>query len=63
MTGLTWEEAPIGKQHDRAAFDCGDADLNLFCKNLRGRIMKAAAQNASSRFLPIRRRAFSASTR
>jgi GNAT superfamily N-acetyltransferase len=30
MTGLRWEEAPIGKQHDRAAFDCGDADLNLY---------------------------------
>ena len=30
MRGLTWEEAPIGKQHDRAAFDCGDADLNLY---------------------------------
>jgi hypothetical protein len=30
MTGLAWEEAPIGKQHDRAVFDCGDADLNLF---------------------------------
>ena len=30
MTGLTWEEAPIGKKHNRAAFDCGDADLNLY---------------------------------
>ena len=30
MTALTWEEAPIGKQHDRAAFDCGDADLNHY---------------------------------
>ena len=30
MTGLIWEEAPIGKQHDRAAFDCGDANLNLY---------------------------------
>ena len=30
MTGLAWEETPIGKQHDRAAFDCGDADLNLY---------------------------------
>ena len=30
MTGLTWEEAPIGKTHDRAAFDCGDRDLNLY---------------------------------
>ena len=30
MTGLTWEEAPIGKKHNRPAFDCGDADLNLY---------------------------------
>ncbi len=30
MTGLTWEEAPIGKKHDRAAFDCGDSDLNRY---------------------------------
>jgi GNAT superfamily N-acetyltransferase len=30
MTALRWEEAPIGRQHDRAAFDCGDADLNRY---------------------------------
>ncbi|MGO4871314.1 MAG: GNAT family N-acetyltransferase [Roseiarcus sp.] len=30
MTALRWEEAPICKRHDRAAFDCGDADLNLY---------------------------------
>jgi GNAT superfamily N-acetyltransferase len=30
MTDLTWGEAPIGKKHDRTAFDCGDADLNLY---------------------------------
>src|SRR5471030_2961756 len=30
MTALVWSEAPIGKGHDRAAFDCGDADLNLY---------------------------------
>ena len=30
MTGRVWEEAPIGKTHDRAAFDCGDTDLNLY---------------------------------
>ena len=41
MTGLTWEEAPIGKQHDRAAFDCGDADLNLY-------LQKFARQNHES---------------
>jgi hypothetical protein len=23
MTASVWNEAPIGKQHDRAAFDCG----------------------------------------
>ena len=30
MTALLWDEAPIAKQHDRAAFDCGDADLNHY---------------------------------
>jgi GNAT superfamily N-acetyltransferase len=29
---VNWDEAPIGKKHDRAAFDCGDADLNIFLK-------------------------------
>jgi GNAT superfamily N-acetyltransferase len=27
---LVWEEAPLVKHHDRAAFDCGDADLNVY---------------------------------
>ncbi|MER8868116.1 GNAT family N-acetyltransferase [Mesorhizobium sp. M0751] len=26
----SWQEVPISKQHDRAAFDCGDADLNTY---------------------------------
>ena len=26
----TWHEEPIGKHHDRAAFDCGDEALNQF---------------------------------
>lgn len=30
MTALAWQEAPIGRHHDRAAFDCGEPDLNLF---------------------------------
>ena len=30
MTALVWNEAPIGKHHNRTAFDCGDADLNLY---------------------------------
>jgi GNAT superfamily N-acetyltransferase len=30
MTALLWEEAPLAKQHDRTAFDCGDADLNIY---------------------------------
>jgi GNAT superfamily N-acetyltransferase len=29
---VNWDEAPIGKKHDRAAFDCGDADLNIYLK-------------------------------
>jgi GNAT superfamily N-acetyltransferase len=27
---LVWEEAPLAKHHDRAAFDCTDADLNVY---------------------------------
>jgi GNAT superfamily N-acetyltransferase len=41
MTALRWEEAPLAKRHDRAAFDCGDADLNLY-------LQKYARQNHQS---------------
>jgi GNAT superfamily N-acetyltransferase len=41
MTALVWDEAPIAKQHERAAFDCGDADLNLY-------LQKYARQNHKS---------------
>src|SRR5271167_741715 len=41
MTALVWEEAPIAKRHDRAAFDCGDPDLNLY-------LQKFARQNHES---------------
>jgi len=27
---MIWAEAPLAKHHDRAAFDCGDADLNIY---------------------------------
>lgn len=30
MTAIVWDEAPIAKRHDRASFDCGDSDLNLY---------------------------------
>lgn len=30
MTRLDWVEEAIAKSHDRASFDCGDRDLNLF---------------------------------
>jgi len=30
VTALVWREAPLAKHHDRAAFDCADADLNLY---------------------------------
>jgi GNAT superfamily N-acetyltransferase len=30
MTALVWEEVSLGKHHDRAAFDCGDNDLNVY---------------------------------
>ncbi len=41
MTALVWHEASIAKRHDRAAFDCGDADLNLY-------LQKFARQNHES---------------
>ena len=30
MTLPVWHEEAISKAHDRASFDCGDADLNVF---------------------------------
>lgn len=30
MTVPPWHEEPISKTHDRASFDCGQADLNIF---------------------------------
>src|SRR5580658_7922822 len=32
MTKLVWEEAPLGRHHDRAAFDCGDDELNTYLR-------------------------------
>jgi GNAT superfamily N-acetyltransferase len=32
MTALGWEESPLGKNHDRSAFDCGDDSLNTYLK-------------------------------
>ena len=32
MTALIWEEGPIGKNHDRTAFDCGEDSLNTYLK-------------------------------
>jgi GNAT superfamily N-acetyltransferase len=30
VSSVIWREEPIGRQHDRTAFDCGDADLNTY---------------------------------
>jgi GNAT superfamily N-acetyltransferase len=30
MTLPAWREEPIGKRHPRAAFDCGDEELNAY---------------------------------
>ena len=32
MTALIWEESPLGKHHDRNAFDCGEDNLNTYLK-------------------------------
>jgi GNAT superfamily N-acetyltransferase len=41
VTALVWEEVPLAKHHDRAAFDCGDVDLNLY-------VQRYARQNHES---------------
>ena len=32
MTPIAWEENPLGKHHDRNAFDCGDHSLDAYLK-------------------------------
>lgn len=32
MTALAWAEAALTKQHDRAGFDCGDAELDQYLR-------------------------------
>ncbi len=32
MTRLLWEEASLGRHHERPAFDCGDDELNTYLK-------------------------------
>jgi GNAT superfamily N-acetyltransferase len=32
MTPFVWEKVPLGRNHDRTAFDCGDDDLNTYLK-------------------------------
>ncbi len=32
MSPLPWQEVPIGRQHDRESFDCGDDDLNTYLR-------------------------------
>lgn len=39
---ITWQEMPIGRSHDRTAFDCGEADLNTY-------LLRYARQNHESR--------------
>ena len=32
MTALGWEESPLGKNHDRNSFGCGEDSLNIYLK-------------------------------
>lgn len=45
-----WHEEPIAKAHDRAAFDCGDAQINDF---LRRFARQSHEQNAAKTFCAI----------
>ncbi|CDX61479.1 conserved hypothetical protein [Mesorhizobium plurifarium] len=50
MTLPSWHEQPIAKQHDRASFDCGDAQMNDF---LRRFARQSHEQNAAKTFCAI----------
>jgi len=50
MNVKAWREEPIGKRHDREAFDCGDAALNEF---LRRYARKSHEMGGAKTFLAI----------
>ena len=50
MTLPAWHEEPIEKRHDRAGFDCGDADLNDF---LQRHARKSHQKGGAKTFLAI----------
>ncbi|RWF45218.1 MAG: GNAT family N-acetyltransferase [Mesorhizobium sp.] len=50
MTLPSWHEEPIAKRHDRASFDCGDAQMNDF---LRRYARLSHEQNAAKTFCAI----------
>jgi GNAT superfamily N-acetyltransferase len=50
MTAPSWHEEPIGKTHDRNAFDCGNDGLNDF---LRRYARKSHTQGGAKTFLAI----------
>ncbi len=51
MTVPPWHEEPISRQHNRDAFDCGNADLNDF---LRRHARQTHEQGGAKTFLAVR---------
>ena len=49
MTVTKWHEEPIGKKHDREAFDCGEEALNEFLRRYARKNHELAAQKRSLR--------------
>lgn len=50
MTLPAWHEEPIAKAHDRASFDCGDAQMNAFLQRFA---RQSHEQNAAKTFCAI----------
>jgi hypothetical protein len=56
MTPLDWEEAPIAKEHARAAFDCGNAELNSYLQRYARQNHESGGAKATPkdyRFRPV----------
>jgi len=50
VSGPAWHEEPIGRQHDRSRFDCGDEALNRF---LRQHARQSHDQGGAKTFLAV----------
>ena len=60
---VAWQEAPIGKVHDRKAFDCGEPELNTYLQRFARQNHESGGAKTLLPRLPVPHSGFSATTR